>query len=201
MPSGTANRFSVAGKAKSSARNRVSRAGKTSFPPDIAVEIDITKDSLSEFHIYAALKEPPRWTRARSSDRAKRSRRSAKASPGSILLLGNHGRPTRKSLFLIRKSLFLCGKVKSHTANRFSRVGKAKSRAGNHVSRAGKAKSHAGNCFSRAGKAKFHAGIPFTCVSALANTITIAGSHASGESFASMSRRERRISANVRCRT
>ena len=45
--------------------------------PDIAVEIDITKDSLSEFHIYAALKEPPRWTRARSSDRAKRSRRSA----------------------------------------------------------------------------------------------------------------------------
>ena len=61
MPSGTANRFSVAGKAKSSARNRVSRAGKTSFPPDIAVEIDITKDSLSEFHIYAALKVPEVW--------------------------------------------------------------------------------------------------------------------------------------------
>src|SRR5438034_7787322 len=92
MPSGPANRFSVAGKAKSSARNRVSRAGKTSFPPDIAVEIDITKDSLFKFHIYAALKEPLRWTRARSSDRAKRSRRSAKASPSSILLLGNHGR-------------------------------------------------------------------------------------------------------------
>src|SRR5437773_1394540 len=106
MPSGPANRFSVAGKAKSSARNRVSRAGKTSFPPDIAVEIDITKDSLFKFHIYAALKEPLRWTRARSSDRAKRSRRSAKASPSSILLLGNHGR---------------------RRGNRFSRSGNAKS--------------------------------------------------------------------------
>src|SRR2546422_134496 len=30
-------------------------------PPDIAVEIDITKDSLSEFHIYAALKIPEIW--------------------------------------------------------------------------------------------------------------------------------------------
>ena len=29
--------------------------------PDIAVEIDITKDSLSEFHIYAALKIPEIW--------------------------------------------------------------------------------------------------------------------------------------------
>ena len=61
MPSGPANRFSVAGKAKSSARNRVSRAGKTSFPPDIAVEIDITNDSLSKFHIYAALEVPEIW--------------------------------------------------------------------------------------------------------------------------------------------
>src|SRR5213594_2852330 len=144
MPSGTANRFSVAGKAKSSARNRVSRAGKTSFPPDIAVEIDITKDSLSEFHIYAALKEPPRWTRSRSSDRAKRSRRSAKASASSILLLRNHGR-RRGNRF-------------SRSGNGFSCVGKAKSRAGNHVSRAGKAKSRAGNHVSRAGKAKSHAG-------------------------------------------
>src|SRR2546426_896456 len=109
MPS-TANRFSVAGKAKSRARNRVSRAGKTSFLPDIAVEIDVTKDSLSEFHIYAALKEPPRWTRARSSDRAKRSRRSAKASPSSIMLLGNHGR-RRGNRF-------------SRSGNRFSRVEK-----------------------------------------------------------------------------
>src|SRR5437867_3179095 len=133
MPSGTANRFSVAGKAKSSARNRVSRAGKTSFPPDIAVEIDITKDSLFKFHIYAALKEPLRWTRARSSDRAKRSRRSAKASPSSILLLGNHGR---------------------RRGNRFSRVGKAESHAGKCFSRAGKAKSAQGNTFSVAGKAK-----------------------------------------------
>src|SRR5436309_13427986 len=107
MATRTANRLSVAGKAKSSARNRVSRAGKTSFLPDIAVEIDITKDSLSEFHIYAALKEPPRWTRARSSDRAKRSRRSAKASPSSILLLGNHVR---------------------RRGNRFSCAGKAKAR-------------------------------------------------------------------------
>src|SRR5207247_9709443 len=110
MPSGPANRFSVAGKAKSSARNRVSRAGKTSFPPDIAVEIDITTDSLFKFHIYAALKEPLRWTRARSSDRAKRSRRSAKASPSSILLLGNHGR-RRGNRF-------------SRSGNRFSRVEK-----------------------------------------------------------------------------
>src|SRR3989442_3112692 len=61
MPSSTAKRFSVAGKAKSSARNRVSRAGRTSFQPDIAVEIDITKDSLSKFHIYAALKIPEIW--------------------------------------------------------------------------------------------------------------------------------------------
>jgi len=98
MPSSTANRFSVAGKAKSSARNRVSRAGKTSFLPDIAVEIDITKDSLSEFHIYAALKEPPRWTRARSSDRAKSSRSSAKAWPSSILWPGNHA-PRRGNRF------------------------------------------------------------------------------------------------------
>src|SRR5438552_17946056 len=30
-------------------------------PPDIAVEIDITKDSLSKFHIYAALKVPEVW--------------------------------------------------------------------------------------------------------------------------------------------
>src|SRR5436309_6274593 len=111
MATRTANRLSVAGKSKSSARNRVPRAGKTSFPPDIAVEIDITKDSLSEFHIYAALKEPPRWTRARSSDRARRSRHSAKASPSSILLLGNHGR-RRGNRF-------------SRSGNRFSRVGKA----------------------------------------------------------------------------
>src|SRR3989442_343987 len=176
MPSSTAKRFSVAGKAKSSARNRVSRAGKTSFPPDIAVEIDITKDSLFKFHIYAALKEPLRWTRARSSDRAKRSRRSAKASPSSILLLGNHGR--RRG-----NHVSCAGKAESHAGNCFSRAGKAKSRAGNHVSRAGKAKSHAGNCFSRAGKAKFHAGIPFTCVSALANTITIVGSSCLGRKF------------------
>ena len=30
-------------------------------PPDIAVEIDITNDSLSKFHIYAALKVPEIW--------------------------------------------------------------------------------------------------------------------------------------------
>jgi len=30
-------------------------------PPDIAVEIDITNDSLSKFHIYAALKIPEIW--------------------------------------------------------------------------------------------------------------------------------------------
>ena len=105
--------------------------------------------------------------------------------------------PVWKSEIPHRKSRFPCGKgkiragnhvsgagkAKSHAGNCFSRAGKAKSRAGNHVSRAGKAKSHAGNCFSRAGKAKFHAGIPFTCVSALANTITIVGSSCLGRKF------------------
>src|SRR5436309_1286140 len=67
------------------------------------------------------------------------------------------------------KSLFRGGKGGIPRRKLLSRAGRAKSRAGNHV--------------SRAGKAKFHAGNHFSCVSTVANTITIAGSSCLGGEF------------------
>src|SRR5947199_311555 len=84
--------------------------------------------------------------------------------------------PRRKSLFLCgeseiphRKLLFPCGESEIPHRKSLFPCGKSKIPPGNHI--------------SRAGKAKFHAGIPFTCVSALANTITIADSSCLGRKF------------------
>src|SRR5438034_567406 len=77
--------------------------------------------------------------------------------------------PVRERQNPRRKSRFPCGKSKMPHRKSLFPCGKAKCRAGNR--------------FSRVGKAKFHAGIPFTCVSALANTITIVGSSCLGRKF------------------
>ena len=56
--------------------------------PDIAVEIDITKDSLSEFHIYAALKIPEIWRYdGKNVQRISHRPLSLKSHPSTFLLV------------------------------------------------------------------------------------------------------------------
>src|SRR5437867_1986259 len=88
------------------------------------------------------------------------------------------------------------GKAKSRTGNRFSRgkskiprrkslfpCGKGKMPRRKSRFPCGKGEIPHWKLLSRAGKAKFHLGNPFSCVSAVANTITIAGSSCLGREF------------------